>query len=118
MFKFRLDLSTHDPSRADHPQLQQAIQKIQAHSVVYFEAIGMSIKTAQDEYGFSTNAIALCGFLLEKSTKPADLKEYIADMLYKANSAHKDSERTLEMFRDVRRGLIEVSAQLLALAGI
>ncbi|KIM23327.1 hypothetical protein M408DRAFT_332415 [Serendipita vermifera MAFF 305830] len=93
----------------DHPQLQQVIQKIQGHTIVYFEAIDTSIKTAQDGYGFSCDAIELCGYLLDPETDTDDLQEYIGDMQSKAKRAHEDSLMTLNKFRDVRKGLIEIT---------
>jgi hypothetical protein len=95
-------------SSSNHPQLQQVIQKIQVHTVVYCEAIDTSIKTAQDGFDLSCDAIGLCGYLLEPDTDPNGLQEYIGDLHTKANRVYEDSLTTLNKFRDVRQGLIEV----------
>lgn len=92
----------------DHPQLQQVIKDIQSHAVIYLDAIDTSIKTAQDGYAFSSDAIELCDYLLDPTTNIGELWEYIDDMCGKAKSAHGDSVIVLGKFRDVCKGLMEV----------
>ena len=99
---------SHKYRSIDHPQLQQVIKQIQGHSLVYCEAIDNSIKTAQDGFDFSCDAIDLCGHLLDPDTDPNDLQGYIGDIQSKAKRAHEDSVTTLNKFRHVREGLMEV----------
>lgn len=84
------------------------IRKIQDHVSVYFGAIDTSIKTAQDGYGFSCDAIDLCSHLLNPEMEHTQLQGYIKDMQDKAKDAHGDCLMTVEQFRAVRKGLIEV----------
>lgn len=105
---FYVDLLPHFLLSTDHPVLRQAIQKIQGHALVYFDAIDASVGTAQDGYAFSCDAIELCGYILDPDADPSELQEYILDMQSKAKLAHDDSVVTLNKFREVRKGLIEV----------
>jgi len=86
---------------------------IRKHGLIYFEAIGTSVKTAQDGCGISCDTIELCSFLLDPTTNVAKLQNYIADMKSEAKSAHHDSLVTLNKFREVRNGLNEVSFLML-----
>jgi hypothetical protein len=99
---------SHKYRSTDHPQLQQVIKNIQGQTLVYCEAMDTSIKTAQDGLDFSSDAIELCGHLLDPDTDPNDLQGYIGDMQNKAKRAHEDSSTTWNKFREVRQGLMEV----------
>ncbi|KIM23312.1 hypothetical protein M408DRAFT_28002 [Serendipita vermifera MAFF 305830] len=96
----------------DHPRLQQIIQKIQGYTTVYFEAIRTSINTSQDGYWFSCDALELSSYLLDPETGPNDFQEYIEEMKIKANAAYRDSMTTLNKFRDVRKGLTEITKSI------
>jgi hypothetical protein len=86
----------------------KVIQDIQRHGLVYCEAIDISTQTAQDGYNFSRDAIDLCDFLLKPDNTNEDLLEYISEMLDTAKRAREDSTKTLDKFRLVRAGLMEV----------
>lgn len=98
---------SHEFISTEHPQLQQVVKKIQSHAVIYLDAIDTSIKTAQDGYAFISDAIELCGYLIDPVTDIKELREYIEKMCRKSKSARNDSTIALGKFRDVRKGLIE-----------
>lgn len=85
------------------------IEDIHTLGLSYYSAIDISVKTAQDGYGFSSDALQLCELLLDSDTNVNELQEYIKDMKDKANHAHSDSKETLDKFRNVRKSLNEVS---------
>lgn len=94
---------------SDHPALSKVIDDIGRLGLIYYEAIDLSIKTAQDGYNFSGDAVQLCELLLNQETDVNDLREYIQDMRDKAKTACEECTHTLNKFRDVRQGLNEVS---------
>jgi hypothetical protein len=106
--ELRIPSLSHKYPSIDHPQLQRVIKKIQGNTLVYCEAMDNSIKTAQDGFDFSCDAIELCGHLRDPATDTNDLQGYIGDLQSKAKRAHEDSVTTLNKFRHVRRGLMEV----------
>jgi hypothetical protein len=68
----------------------------------------MSVRTAQDGHDISRDAIILCDYLRDKTQPWDNIRAFILDMKEKAKSAHKDCKETMEMFRSVNRGLLEV----------
>jgi hypothetical protein len=93
---------------ADHPVLAVYIGEIQSRHNEYCDAINMSVRTAQDGYDISRDAIILCDYLRDKTQPQESIQAFISDMKEKATSAHKDCRETMEMFRSVNRGLLKV----------
>ncbi|PVG00273.1 hypothetical protein CPB86DRAFT_813314 [Serendipita vermifera] len=96
----------------DNAQLQEVINKVQGHSVIYFDALDTSITTAKDGLVLSIEIIDICPFLLKKDTDPEDLKESLSEIREKAKKAHSDSKYTLEKFRSVREDLFKIISTL------
>jgi hypothetical protein len=84
------------------------IQRIQEQSRKYYNALDLSIKTAEVGFDFSTDSEYLCEFLLEPSSTVEELQDYISEMREKARHAHDDARHTSEIFRAVRQNLIQV----------
>jgi hypothetical protein len=81
------------------------VREIEKNGLIYYEAIDMSIKTAEDGHAFSSDIIDLCDFLLDPSTELSDILAYVETIRDKASRAHTDSKATMEKFRAVRAGL-------------
>lgn len=96
----------------NHPALVKVIQDMQSHGQIYCDAVDMSLRTAQDGYGFSRDAIDLCEFLLKPDCTMEDLLEYISDMQDTAKRAREDSTNTMDKFRLVHTGLAEATKQI------
>jgi hypothetical protein len=79
--------------------------------LVYYEAIDMTIQTAEAGYAFSTEAIDLCHDLLDTNTDLEDLQEYIRLMKVAARKAHHDSKVATDKFTYVQKGIFEVRSR-------
>ena len=80
---------------------------MQKYGGVYYDAIDLSVQTAEAGYAFSTEAIELCGALLDPDNDPTELNEFIEDMKLTAKQAHEQSRTTVDKFQEVRSGLFE-----------
>lgn len=96
----------------NNAKFQGVINKVQDHSVIYFDALNTSITTATDGLMLSIEIIDLYPFLLKKDIEPEDLKELLSKIRAKTQKAHSDSKRTLEKFRQVREYLNKIIASL------
>lgn len=90
------------------PRAREDFQKILCHAIVHFEATDTSIKTAQDGYDLSCDAIELCGHLLDPDIELTDFQEYISHIQSKVKQAREDSMMTLNLFIEVQKRLILV----------
>jgi len=99
----------HKFSSTDNARLDRVIQRIQACSLVYSEAIDRSLKTAQSGIGLGSDVIDLCGHLKDLGINSDDLQEYILGLQKKKELASDDAAKTLAKFGEVRRSLTEVS---------
>jgi hypothetical protein len=96
----------------DNDALMKIVQDIQQNGLTYYDAIDMSIKTAEDGHAFSSDIIDLCDFLLEPTTDLDDILEYVETIRKKASTAHTESEATKEKFRAVRAGLNKITQRI------
>jgi hypothetical protein len=88
--------------------MEKIICDVGKQGLIYYDAIDMSIGTAEAGYAFSTEAIDLCRELLEPTSDLEELQTFVTSMQDTARKAHEDSKATLGMFDMVRTGLIEV----------
>jgi hypothetical protein len=88
--------------------MEQIICDVREQGLIYYDAIDMSIGTAEAGYAFSTEAIDLCDELLEPTFDLEELQKFVTLMQDTARKAHKDSKATLSLFDKVRTALIEV----------
>ena len=93
---------------SDNPHLEQIIKRIVNNCIRYIQAIEMSLKIAGDGYSLASDAVDVCEFVVDPTTDPEDLREYIDDMKGKAKEAHQDCKEVSEKFRAVQAGIFEV----------
>jgi hypothetical protein len=101
-------ISSHTRLSTSQPTLQQAMIKIEVYAIAYQEAIDASIKAARDGVNFSTDAIELCDYLIDPTKELTELEKYTKDLQDKSGTACENSTQTLNKFRDVHIGLVEV----------
>lgn len=95
----------------NNAKFQELIDKVQAHGVIYFDALDTSTTTAEDGLAISIEIVDLCP-LLKKDANPEDLKKTLSDIREKAQKAHKGSKGTLDKFRDIKENLNKITASL------
>ena len=95
-------------SSSDHPGVTLIIDNIRRHNTNYYQALDLSIRTAQRGYTFCGDAELLCGFLVDGNSSKEDLQAFISDMRTIVQNAHEDAVQVSTLFRSVRKGLLEV----------
>ncbi|KIM23311.1 hypothetical protein M408DRAFT_11600 [Serendipita vermifera MAFF 305830] len=102
----RLEINT--PHKILNSIVDSAYKNFHLFGLGYYEAIDLSIDTAQHGFDFGGDAIQLCDSLLNPDTKMEALREYIQDMKDKAQGAQEDCTNTLNKFRKLRESLKEI----------
>lgn len=100
------DIELYDSS--DHPALIPIIAGVQRQGEAYYDGLDLSIKTAENAYTFSTDAVDLCNALLNPDYSVEELQQFIDDMRELAQDARDDALNTSNVFRSVRERLNQV----------
>jgi hypothetical protein len=79
---------------------------IAAQALAYFEAINFSVDAAQNGFTAAVEAISLSELI--PITSPDQHKSYLAGMLQLAQNGHNNTAKTLQMFRDIHKNVLEV----------
>ncbi|KIM75572.1 hypothetical protein PILCRDRAFT_827125 [Piloderma croceum F 1598] len=95
---------------SEHAVVMDIIVRIRDHTVVYFDAIDMSIRNSMEGVAFAEDALALCDFLSQ--SRPLDLVHFIDDMIEIAGKAHMSAQDTVDKFRSARQGLVQVTSTM------
>ncbi|KAF8992791.1 hypothetical protein BDQ17DRAFT_1332080 [Cyathus striatus] len=83
--------------------LTNVIDQIRRHGNTYFEAIDMSLKTAQDGIAFADNAKYLLSFIRNGEDK-LEIIQFIENLQTLAGNAHKSANAMSDGFRVVELG--------------
>ncbi len=81
---------------------------MKSHAYLYFQSIDRSIETSEQGVTLATNAVYLCDFLCMDVPTVA-LIAFINDMRAIACNAHQNASSAMHNFREIRKGLLEVS---------
>ncbi|KIM23326.1 hypothetical protein M408DRAFT_332413 [Serendipita vermifera MAFF 305830] len=95
-----------------HPKLEKVLQQVQAYSLIYLDAIEISVKTVQNGNSLGSDVIELYDYILDSETDPNDLREFLSGLQKKAKSACEDATKTLRKFTDVRESLNSMKSEL------
>ena len=67
------------------------------------------LQTVRQKRQLRDDAIQLCDFVTEGRYQPHELQPFVSSMLHIAIEGQQSSQEMNERFREVRRGLLEVS---------
>ncbi|KAJ7292875.1 hypothetical protein C8J57DRAFT_8918 [Mycena rebaudengoi] len=101
----------HAKATSEHAAVQNVICRVRAQTQLYFKAIDMSVDNAEHGVTFAAEAIDLFEFL--RREEPTEhLVAFVEDLQNIAGKAHEGAKATLSSFEDVRRGILQVMADI------
>jgi hypothetical protein len=97
-------------NRSDHHLVIAMVEKIMTQADEYVRAIDMSLDTARKGCEFADDAVDICKFVAKGDAHIEDLRQFLSQMLEKAETAHTQALAMNRQFAGVRRSLFQVSA--------
>ncbi|KAF8870065.1 hypothetical protein CPB84DRAFT_1754670 [Gymnopilus junonius] len=89
------------------PSSSAVLSKLSSEMIVYVRAIDLSIASAKCIFNLAEEALGLFGGL-SKKTSPDEVTDYISGMLAIATKGLEESRRSLDLFKNVRKAVINL----------
>jgi hypothetical protein len=94
--------------RFRHPLVSAMVDKITRLADVYFSAVKESVNSVNDGWTVASDAISLCDYLSSSKHTLRELESFRMSMLETTSAALRRTQSTVESFRKVRQGLLQV----------
>jgi hypothetical protein len=95
-------------NRFKHPRIAATVDRIVRLADVYFAAVKESVNSVNDGWTLASDAVSLCDYLASDNHTIEELESFRGSMLETASSAQRRTQSTVESFRSVRQGLLQV----------